>query len=128
MKTSSQRIEKLRQHALDVKETLQWLPPRIDLWAQRAWIASSGEPWSIVRHARETEAILNNLKPVIDPDELIVGKFDLTPLSIPEAEELNFYHQKIQPAKPLILGMKAHMAIDFDRLLHRGISGTQGRD
>jgi pyruvate-formate lyase len=119
------RIEKLRQHALEQKDLIRWMPPRLELYAKRAWLNSYTEPWIIIRHARETAAILTEMTPVIDDNELIVGKFDFSDPSSEEIKELSFYHEKIQPATIPISGMKAHMAIDFDQLLRLGIDGIR---
>jgi trans-4-hydroxy-L-proline dehydratase len=121
------RVLRLRQHALTQIDRITWMPAQIDLLAERAWLASGAEPWMVIRHARETEAILEGLKPAIDVDELIVGKYDLTPLAPEEEAELAFYKARTQPARPLVLGMKSHMAIDFDKLLRLGVSGIKGQ-
>ncbi len=113
------------RHALGQIDKITWLPAQIDILAENAWLASSREPWGVIRHAQETAAILSGLKPAIDDDELIVGKYDLSSLTPEEAEELEFYQTRVQPARPIILGMKSHMAIDFDKLLRLGVGGIK---
>jgi pyruvate-formate lyase len=125
MSEPTPRVKRLRLHALGQIDKITWIPPQIDLMAERAWLASSHEPWGVIRHAQETAAILAGLKPAIDDDELIVGKYDLSPVTAQEEEELEFYKTKVQPARPVILGMKSHMAIDFDKLLRLGVSGIK---
>jgi pyruvate-formate lyase len=125
MNEPTQRVKRLRQHAIAQLDKMIWIPPQVDLLAERAWLASCQEPWVIIRHAQETAAILDGLKPVIDDDELIVGKYDLSPLTMQEEKELEFYKTRIQPARPVLLGMKSHMAIDFDKLLRLGVGGIK---
>ena len=84
----SARIERLRQHALDCIQNESYSSPEPELLAARAWLASADEPWTVVRRARETAAILRGLTPIIDDDELLVGKFCPRELSAEEAEEL----------------------------------------
>ncbi len=119
------RVLCLRQHALGqiAVEGQRSLEP--ELLAARAWKDSAGEPWTIVRRAQETAAILSGMTPVIDRDELLVGKFCLRELSPTEAEELGRYREWAEPARAAVWGQRAHMAIDYDRLLRLGINGVQ---
>jgi len=117
------RVERLRAHALD--QLAAPTPQEAVLLHARAWVAATGEPWTVVRRARTTAGILNGLTPVIDPDELLVGKFcrrDLTPA---EAEELRRFQEGAEPAMTPVLGQRAHMAIDFDKLLRLGVAGLR---
>jgi len=69
--------------------------------------------------------ILSNLTPVIDDDELLVGKFSCRALSEAERRELTEWQRTGQPAMMRADGQRAHMAIDYDRLLRLGVSGVR---
>ncbi|PKO23856.1 MAG: hypothetical protein CVU38_01930 [Chloroflexi bacterium HGW-Chloroflexi-1] len=117
------RIERLRAHAL--AQLAAPAPQEPELLHARAWLTSAGEPWTVVRHGRVTAGILAGLTPVIEPDELIVGKFCRRSLAADETEELRRFRQDVEPALPPIWGQRAHMAIDFDKLLRLGIAGLR---
>jgi pyruvate-formate lyase len=118
------RITRLREHALAVLEA--GTPSREpELLAARAWMAHAGEPWTVVRRAQETAAILRGMTPVIDEGELLVGKPCPRALTPDEAAELERYRQWGAPARPPVLGQRAHMAIDYDKLLRLGADGLR---
>jgi formate C-acetyltransferase len=101
------------------------MPPEPELLAARSWMATADEPWTVVRRARQTADILRGLTPVIDTDELLVGKFVLREVTARESEELTRYRQWTDPAKHPVWGQRAHMAIDYDKLLRLGITGIR---
>ena len=117
------RVDQLRAHALD--QLAAPAPAEAELLHARAWLASAGEPWTLVRRARTTAAILAGLTPVIDAGELLVGKFCRRPLAEDEAQELQRYREWAEPAMAPVWGQRAHMAIDFDKLLRLGIDGLR---
>ena len=122
MREPTDRIERLREHAL-IQEEIKRLEPDL-LWA-RSWLASSGEPWTIVRRGQTTADVLDGMTPVIDPDELIVGKFCPRDLTAEEQAELDRWNQYGEPARAKENGQRAHMAIDFEKLLKLGVEGTR---
>ena len=128
MHEATLRVNRLRQHALDqiAAEGQRSVEP--ELLAARAWQGSTDEPWTVVRRARETAAILSGMTPVIDRDELLVGKFCSRELSPSEVEELEQYRKWAVPARAAVWGQRAHMAIDYDRLLRLGIDGVRAAD
>jgi len=117
------RVQRLRDHVLDLASP--GAAPEVALLSARAWAASAGEPWTVVRRARETAAILRGITPVINPGELLVGKFCDRPLTADEREELARYREWADPARPPVLGQRAHMAIDYDKLLQLGVDGVR---
>ncbi|MCX6028364.1 MAG: hypothetical protein NT169_03550 [Chloroflexi bacterium] len=123
MREITSRIERLRAHALE--QLAAPLPQEPELLYDRAWLAAASEPWNVVRRARATAGILGGLTPVIDPDELLVGKFCRRGLTTAEADELQRFREYAQPAMPPVLGQRAHMAIDFDKLLRLGVAGLR---
>ena len=120
--SSTKRVEMLRKAAL-AKTAIHANEPAL-LWA-RSWLASAGEPWYIVRRGRLCGDILSGLTPVIDPGELIVGKHHPRDLTEEEQEELNSWNKYGARALPYTGGQSAHMAIDYDKLLHLGINGVK---
>jgi pyruvate-formate lyase len=119
----SLRIQRLREHVLSLDDAQLRAPPEPDLLATRSWMSTSDEPWTLVRRAHRTAAILRGLTPVIDPGELLVGKLYLRERTGEEQDELARYGEWARPAKPPVRGQRAHMAIDYDNLLHLGIDG-----
>ncbi len=117
------RIRRLRDHYLSLESP--GAAPELELLATRAWVESSGEPWTVIRRARGTAAILRGMTPVIDPDELLVGKYCTRPHTPEEEAELAHYREWVGPAQPPVLGQRAHMAIDYDKLLRLGVSGLR---
>lgn len=116
------RVKRLREHAL--AQNPGYAGERDLLWA-RSWLASSEEPWNIVRRGRATADVLRALTPIIDPDELLVGKFPERPLTADEEAEMERWRLYGHPARSKELGQRAHMAIDFDKLLRLGTDGLR---
>jgi pyruvate-formate lyase len=125
MNQPTSRIVRLRQHAVAqiAGGTLRSQEP--ELLGARAWMDSAAEPWTMLRRARETAAILHGITPVINAGELLVGKFCLRELTAQEAEELGRYKTWSEPARSQALGQRAHMAIDYDKLLRLGVEGIR---
>jgi pyruvate-formate lyase len=119
------RVERLRQHAVDQIASRPQRPQEPELLAARTWMRSADEPWTLVRRARETAAILDGLTPVIDRDELLVGKFSFRDLTLEEAAELERYREWGEVARAPAWGQRAHMAIDYDKLLRLGVEGLR---
>lgn len=120
----SARVVRLRAHAAEAAHGRFDLADR-DLAAARAWTSSAAEPVHIVRRGMLARDILRALEPVIDPDELLVGKFPMRPLAAEESEELAAWRRWGEPAAGRVLGQRAHMAIDYERLLRLGVSGVR---
>ncbi|MBN2047341.1 MAG: hypothetical protein JW750_05825 [Anaerolineaceae bacterium] len=121
--TATDRIERLREHALNQIDAVSSGRPEMSYWAMRGWKASKDEPWMLLRRARETESILTHLTPVIDADELLVGKFRHDPLSPEQAVELARF--QAENTLPKVMGQNAHMAVDYEKLLSLGVNGVK---
>ncbi|MBC7236449.1 MAG: hypothetical protein H5T69_11470 [Chloroflexi bacterium] len=116
------RVERLRSGILEQGEICRDEPEL--LWA-RSWMAHADEPWHLVRRAQATADTLRGLTPQIDADELFAGKFSSRPLSAEERAELAAWREGPARALPLVLGQRAHMAIDYERLLRLGLAGIR---
>ena len=117
------RIKRLRKRV--VKAAL--VPPdssEAALAAARSWLAHGGHPSHIWRRGRLAGDLLRGLTPVIDEDELLVGKFSRRPLTAEEATELANWQRYGEPATSKAYGQRAHMAIDYGRVLREGIEGV----
>ncbi|MGC9359446.1 MAG: pyruvate formate lyase family protein, partial [Anaerolineae bacterium] len=118
------RIENLRAQLL-AEETIPRDEPEL-LWG-RAWMASGDEPWNIVRRARATAAVLEGITPEIGQHELLVGTFSRRNLSDAERVELQRWREEQAPASSPVWGQRAHMAIDYETLLRRGLGGLRAQ-
>lgn len=125
MNPPTSRVQRLREHAIQLDDSRLRPPLEAELLAARSWISTAGEPWTLVRRAQRTADILRGLTPVIDPGELVVGKVCLRDLTPEEERELSQYQAWARPAEPPVQGQRAHMAIDFDKLLRLGIDGIR---
>ncbi len=122
MSEATERVKMLREAAL--AKTVIRAEESALLWA-RSWMASSGEPWFIIRRGRACGDVLRGLTPIIGPGELIVGKYHPRELTAGEREELHNWSKYAARALPYAGGQRSHMAIDYDKLLHLGISGVK---
>ncbi|MHB0938980.1 MAG: pyruvate formate lyase family protein [Armatimonadota bacterium] len=120
------RVERLRERALDKVHGWEW-PPEKELFAGRSWLASGGEGSLIVRRGLVAGGILRGLTPVIDDDELLVGKYYHRPLTAEEQEEFDRWCRYGHPAMPKAYGQRAHMAIDYALLLREGVAGIRAQ-
>jgi len=118
------RINSLRAQLL-AEKTIPREEPEL-LWG-RAWLASGDEPWNIVRRARATSAVLEGITPEIGRHELLVGTFSRRNLSDEERAELQRWRQEQAPASSPVWGQRAHMAIDYEVLLRRGLRGLDAQ-
>ncbi len=69
--------------------------------------------------------MLAHSTPVIDPDELIVGRPCYRKLDPDERAELDLFVRELEPAVPGYPGQASHMAIDYEKLLTLGVSGVR---
>ncbi len=116
------RIEKLRAHALSAN------PPSCrseegEFYYLKGWLDSRRES-HILRRGLAAAVMLDNMTPVIDPYELIVGKPCYRPLTKEELEIRNAFRAvRGFDALPSTGGQASHMAIDYEKLLSLGTSG-----
>jgi trans-4-hydroxy-L-proline dehydratase len=122
--TPSTRTERLRVHARTNPAPAIRSEEAQLLW-YRSWIEAADEPSVIVRRARAKAAMLRMTTPVIDDDELIVGKPCYRELTAAEREELAAYRRDVDPTLPPYRGQGSHMAIDYEKLLAVGVSGIR---
>lgn len=116
---ASERIERLRRHALEKKiDHTEWY-----YLFHKGWMAFHGQRSSAVRTALAQNFYFENVHIEIDPDELVVGKLASRSLDEAEAAEWSALKQVSVPAARAARGQNSHLAIDFDLLLSRGISG-----
>jgi len=117
------RIERLRQRALTrtFPFELAWESHLLRMESLRE---SVREPWHIVRKGRMVRAVLSQLTPAIDDDELIVGKGRLREADADEAARLKAV-ESFADAQPVVTGQTGHAQLDLESLLTRGARGVQ---
>lgn len=121
------RVARLREHALrTAHDPAAWSGDEADLAEGQAWLASAGEPSYIVRRGMLAGGILRRLEPAIGEDELIVGKYARRALDADEAAFTAQWRDMGRKSAPQAQGQRAHMAIDYERVLQEGISGVRG--
>lgn len=124
MKTATERVHRLREHAVTTSV------PGIrseegELHWYRGWLAGTDAPTNLRRRGEAKAHMLAHATPVIDANELIVGKPCFRELSASEAAELEAYRSELAPILPRLEGQGSHMAIDYEKLLRLGVSGIQ---
>lgn len=122
------RVKRLRNHALahiDAVSDPVFASAERRLLAARGWKRSAGEPWTILRRTQESVFILEGMTPAIDAGELIVGKPFLRRLTTEEQAELTHFQDNVEPYRVIEQGQRAHMAIDFEKLLRLGVAGIR---
>jgi pyruvate-formate lyase len=120
----TKRIEKLRLHALN-KDIRGIRSAEGELLWNRGWLQNYDEGSNIIRRAKTKAYVLKHSTPVIDEDELIVGKPCYRQLTSCEQKEWAMYSQYVTKASPRLEGQGSHMAIDYEKLLKIGITGVK---
>jgi len=120
------RVQRLRAHAAAAAHGVFDFSER-ELAAARSWLSTGTEASHLLRRGILARDILRRLAPVIDADELLVGKFPLRPPSAEENDELAAWRRFGEPATSKALGQRSHMAIDYERLLRLGVSGIRSQ-
>lgn len=124
MSECTKRIRRLRLIALQ-KKNIRLRSQEGELLWNRGWIENYGASSSVVRYSQAQSYLFFNSTPVIDEDELIVGKPCYRNLTANEEIELDFYKNKTDKVKLKLEGQHAHMAIDYKKLLVFGVIGVK---
>ena len=121
----SKRVLSLREmyyNSAVFKESLSYVKiRRQNLTYMRTYIKSQA-PTSFLSRAYSEAAVLENMNPVIEQDELIVGKSDFTPLTEDEQKEYKILLENMKIA-PQARGIGGHMVLDYPKLLRVGVEG-----
>ena len=120
----SERIEKQRQHALSKGRIKGWESDEFCYLNLKGWAESKYITTHIGRVGYKQGYVLAHETPVIDDGELIVGKYYDGPLSEEAAEEYSLLVKYGDPCSPRTLGQNAHMAVDYEKLLKKGVKGV----
>lgn len=94
------------------------------LW-YRGWLRNAEASSDIVRRAAAKAYQHIHSTPVIDEDELIVGKHCHRQLTDGELRELSDCRILCAPMLPRWEGQESHMAVDYEKLLRLGIKGVR---
>ncbi len=114
---SSKRIETLRAMALYPTVSCE----RMYLRFYRHLAEAQAGDALLLRYANAFAYALEGLPPCVDPGELIVGKAN-RPLDADERAEWAAL-QPLVSRTAVTCGQDSHMAVDYDKLLTRGITG-----
>ncbi len=128
MTEPTDRIKRLRELYLQgpvmVKNLSYCHSGRQQLLWLKGYISSDADTSRLKRACAEAY-VLQNMRPVINPDELIVGLPDFSELTDDEKAELKTLSEKsccIPPAR----NHSGHMTLDFEKLLNIGVEGLLG--
>lgn len=78
-----------------------------------------------VRRAHARAHLLSHSSPVVEEEELLVGKPCYRPLDQGERAELDGFRRTVAPAQPRLQGQGSHMAVDYPKLLRLGVRGVR---
>ena len=121
------RVERLRAVAVERAHTQLSNGEECTLLAVRSWWRTGDEASHMLRRGVMAGDILRGMTPVIDPDELLVGKYARRTLSAEEQVKLAHWRNYGEPATSKAHGQRAHMAIDYERVLRLGVAGVQAQ-
>ncbi len=101
---------------------------RITLGYLRGWRDNDGALTSLLRHSLSEAAELDSYKPLINDDEVIVGRIDLEPYTGEEKEEFDrlyeaLYMSPISPRCECVRARGDHIVMDYEKLLSVGVNG-----
>ena len=116
------RVLRLRQRALSYPCASARSDEGELLW-QRGWIQHGDASSQLLRRAMARAWQLEHTTPVIEEDELLVGRPCYRTLDAQEQQELEHGRQMMAAILPRTGGQGSHMAIDYEKLLQLGISG-----
>lgn len=122
----SPRIEKLRNMYYEgpvFKECLSYQHIRRQhLIYMRAYMQNRFRSTTFLRIAYAEAEILKQMRPVIEDNELIVGKADFSLLTEEEQKEFDALSKQLEAA-PTTRGERGHMVLDYPKLLRLGVEG-----
>lgn len=88
------------------------------------WIKNIDAPTVRLRRSMAEAYMLENMKPVICKKELIVGQPDFSPFEPDEQIQFEEYQKIYKKGIPVIQGSADHTALDYEKLLEKGIEGV----
>jgi formate C-acetyltransferase len=118
-------VERLRAAALERAYAMPSVDDECVLLTARSWWRTGHEGSHMLRRGILAGDILCGMTPVIDADELLVGKYAYRTLTDDERSALAMWRAYGEPATSKALGQRAHMAVDYERVLRRGVAGIK---
>jgi formate C-acetyltransferase len=88
------------------------------------WVKNQYAPTVRIRRSMAEAYMLKNMNPVICDKELIVGQPDFSPFTEEESKKYKEYRFLYQYGIPLLKGRADHMALDYKKLLEKGVEGV----
>lgn len=120
----TQRIETLRRHSLE-HPCKGFRSDEGQLFFYRSWLKNQYASSKILRRAIAKADMLAQSTLVIEDGALVVGRPCYRELEPAEREELDLYLRYTEPALDPHWGQDSHMAIDYEKLLHKGLHGIR---
>lgn len=121
----AERIQRQRLHALKRGVIPGWETVELRYLRQKGWLEGKDRTSShIDRVGYMQEYIYSHETPVIGEDELIVGRQYDGALSPECQDEYRITNKYVYGAMPKHPGQASHMAIDYEKLLKKGVSGV----
>ena len=120
----SERLEMLRQKTLSKGKLKGWECDEFRYLNLKGWAESARITTHIGRVGYRQGYVLAHETPVIDDGELIVGKYYDGTLSEEAAAELELLEKYGEPCAPRSHGQTAHMAVNYEKLLKKGVNGV----
>ena len=130
----NERIDRLRPVYKDFCQNPDKRPKfysqdkRMTLGYLRGWRDNDAALTSLLRHSLAEAAELDFYRPLINDDEIIVGRIDLEPYSEEEEKEFAklyemFYMSPISPRCEPSKARGDHIVMDYEKLLRLGVNG-----
>ncbi len=122
-----ERIARLREaymHCPMMREKLSYtMDKRQRYLFLKGWFKSSFLPTTLQRRSFAYAYVLENMKPVISEDELIVGQPDFSELCGDEEKEAALLAPYAYDIIPRDVGRTDHMSLGFEKLITHGVDG-----
>ena len=122
------RVQALREYYINNsplsvnKDMVCWKSHRSMLLYIEGWQKAYGAPTTRIRRSMAEAYMLANTKPIIVPHELITGQANLTDFT-PEEQIRYDRAMELYEMMPERRGRADHMALDYQLLLDKGITG-----
>jgi len=106
------------------RDLIPWKCQKSLYFYVQGWLNNAKAPTVRLRRSMAEAHMLENIKPVICYKELIVGQPDFSPFEPDEQIQFEEYKKIFKQSMPRIKGREDHMALDYEKLLKKGVEGV----